>query len=73
MFDRYAIVSDQDVSDAMGKLETQKRRDLEEETELQKSAASEIFSHGHDSGTIVKNDPDGAVDLRQTVPVNLPN
>jgi hypothetical protein len=58
----------------MGKLETQKKLGREEAAKGQKSAASEFFAHGHDSGTIEKNCPkNSAPELHQAVAVNLPN
>jgi len=74
MFNRYAIVSDEDVSDTMGKLESQKKLGREEAAKGQKSAASELFAHRHDSGTIEKDGPkNSAQNLHQPVAVNLPN
>jgi hypothetical protein len=54
--------------------QTRKKLGRGEAAKGQKSAASELFAHGHDSGTIEKDGPkNSAPNLHQPVAVNLPN
>jgi integrase len=48
VFERYAIVSDRDISDAMTTLEAKQKLDHAEAAALQKSAASSENEFGHD-------------------------
>ena len=73
VFERYAIVSQDDIRDAMTSLEAKQQRDNEEAAQ-QKSAASAENQFGHDSGTIAEKLPKhGASQLRSSAAAVLPN
>jgi hypothetical protein len=73
VFERYAIVSQGDIRDAMTSLEAKQQRDNEEAVQ-QKSAAAAENQFGHDSGTIAEKLPkNGASELRSSAAAVLPN
>jgi integrase len=74
VFERYAIVSDRDINDAMTALEVKQQRDHAEADAQQKSAAGSEKQFGHDSGTIAEKLPKhGASELRNSTAAVLPN
>ena len=74
VFERYAIVSQTDIRDAMTSLQAKQQSDNAEAAALQKSAASEEKQFGQSSGTIGPNMPeDGATAQRRSGAVVLPN
>jgi integrase len=73
-FERYAIVSDRDINDAMTALEAKQQRDHAEAAAQQKSAAASQKQFGHDSGTIaVKLPKHGAPEPCNSAAAVLPN
>ena len=73
VFERYAIVSQGDIRDAMTSLEAKQQRDNEEAAQ-QRSAAAAENQFGHDSGTIAEKLPKrGASELRSYAVAVLPN
>jgi hypothetical protein len=73
VFDRYAIVSQGDIRDAMTSLEAKQQRDNEEAAQ-QKSAASPENQFGHDAGTIAEKLPKhSASELRNSAAAVFPN
>jgi integrase len=74
VFERYAIVSDRDISDAMTALEAKQQRDQAEAAAQQKSAESAENQFGQSSGTITEKLPkNGASELRNSAAAVLPN
>jgi hypothetical protein len=73
VFERYAIVSQGDIREAMTSLEAKQQRDNEEAAQ-QKSAAAAENQFGRDSVTIAEQLPKhGASDLRNSTVAVLPD
>ena len=70
VFVRYAIVSQDDIHDAMRSLQAKQTADNAEAAAQQRSTASSKNEPGHDSGTIGKNLPENSATERAAV---LPN
>jgi len=74
VFERYAIVSQTDIRDAMASLQAKQQSDNAEAAAQQKSAASEENQFGQSSGTIGAKLPEsGATAQRRQTAVILPN
>jgi len=74
VFERYAIVSQGDIRDAMTSLEAKQQRDNAEAAAQQKSAASSEIQFGQSLGTIKGKMPEnGATELRRSAAAVLPN
>jgi integrase len=74
VFERYAIVSQTDIRDAMTSLQAKQQSDNAEAAAQQKSAASEEKEFGQSSDTIGPNMPEnGATEQRRSGAVVLPN
>lgn len=74
VFERYAIVSQSDIRDAMTSLQAKQKDDAEAVVAQQKSAAAAENENGHDSGTIGKKLPkNSAIEQRRPGAAALPN